>query len=52
MSALPANPMPPPRQKPCTAAITGTSQSYTAAKAAKQPRFTPTSASSPLALIS
>ena len=24
MSALPASPMPPPRQKPCTAAITGT----------------------------
>ena len=27
MSALPASPMPPPRQKPCTAAMTGTSQS-------------------------
>ncbi len=33
MSALPASPMPPPTQKPCTAAMTGTSQSYTAPKA-------------------
>ncbi len=33
-SALPTRPMPPPRQKPLTAAITGTGQSYTAAKAA------------------
>ncbi len=40
MSAFPAMPTPPPRQCPCTAAMTGTSQSYTAAKVSQQPRFT------------
>src|ERR1044072_769338 len=39
MSALPTRPTPPPTQKPCTATITGTGQSYTAANAAKQPLF-------------
>ncbi len=39
--------MPPPRQKPCTAEITGTGQSYTAAKAAKQPWLAPTRAPKP-----
>ena len=52
MSAFPTMPMPPPRQKPCTAAMTGTSHSYTAAKAAKQPRLAPIRASSPRAWIS
>src|SRR3984957_9997832 len=53
MSAFPARPIPPPRQNPCTAAITGTAHSYTAAKAAKQPRLAPISASNPpLAWIS
>src|SRR5580698_5926134 len=52
MSALPARPMPPPRQNPCTAAITGTAHSYTAANAAKQPRLAPISACGPPALIS
>ena len=33
MSALPTRPTPPPTQKPLTAAMTGTSQSYTAANA-------------------
>ncbi len=33
-SALPTSPIPPPRQKPLTAAITGTAHSYTAANAA------------------
>ena len=33
MSALPASPIPPPRQCPFTAAMTGTSHSYTAANA-------------------
>ena len=47
MSALPARPMPPPRQKPLTAAITGTGQSYTAANAAKQPLLAPISAAKP-----
>ena len=47
MSALPASPTPPPRQKPCTAAITGTAQSYTAANAAAQPRLAPSRASWP-----
>src|SRR6185437_8339340 len=46
-SALPTSPTPPPRQNPCTAATTGTAHSYTAANAAKQPRFAPTSASYP-----
>src|SRR5450759_4374637 len=39
MSALPARPTPPPRQNPCTAAITGTAQSYTAANAANRGCF-------------
>ena len=33
-SELPTNPIPPPRQKSCTAQITGTSHSYTALNAA------------------
>mgnify|MGYP003499932569 CR=1 FL=1 len=32
-AAVPMRPMPPPTQNPFTAAITGTLQSYTAAKA-------------------
>ena len=47
MSALPARPMPPPTQKPFTAAITGTGQSYTAANAAKQPLLAPMRAAKP-----
>ena len=47
MSLLPTNPMPPPTQKPATAEITGTGQSYTAAKAAKHPLFAPINASKP-----
>src|SRR4051794_28252126 len=47
MSALPARPMPPPTQKPLTAAISGTGQSYTAANAAKQPLLAPIRAAKP-----
>ena len=46
-SALPTSPMPPPKQYPFTAATTGTAHSYTAAKAAKQPRLAPMRASKP-----
>ncbi len=46
-SELPTRPMPPPTQKPLTALITGTGQSYTAAKAAKQPLLAPIRASKP-----
>ena len=37
MSALPAMPIPPPRQKPRTAAITGTSQSVTGQRRPRSP---------------
>jgi hypothetical protein len=47
MSLLPTKPTPPPRQNPCTADTTGTAHSYTAANAAKHPRFARTSASNP-----
>src|ERR671930_2356311 len=45
MSAFPAIPIPPPKQNPCTAAITGTLHSYTDANASAHPRFTATMAS-------
>ena len=51
-SEFPTIPTPPPRQKPWTAAMTGISHSYMAAKAAKHPRLAPIRASSPLAWIS
>ena len=51
-SALPVSPIPPPRQKPFTAATTGTAHSYTAAKASKQPRLAPISAGCPSRWIS
>ena len=46
-SALPTRPMPPPTQKPLTAATTGTSHSYTARNAWKQPRLASMSAVKP-----
>src|ERR1700757_2348714 len=46
-SELPTRPMPPPTQNPFTAAVTGTSHSYTARKAAKQPRLASISAVNP-----
>ncbi|SHS91077.1 Uncharacterised protein [Mycobacteroides abscessus subsp. abscessus] len=46
-SALPTKPIPPPRQKPLTAATTGTLQRYTALKASKQPRLVSISAVKP-----
>ena len=50
-SALPTRPMPPPTQKPLTAATTGTSHSYTARNASKQPRLASISAVKPSVVL-
>ena len=47
-SAFPTSPIPPPTQNPLTAATTGTSHSYTALNAAKQPRLASISAVKPV----